>query len=137
MSELTETLKKLNSQIYANYTKMAKDFLDTVKAGKDINVKVDDKGNTMLHIYCMGGKSAIAAITMLLEAGADVNATNYNGETPLLLSVESDNAEVCQTLIENGAKLDIQDNLGRTPLKIAEALSKSTLKNILLTASYQ
>ncbi|WP_054649701.1 ankyrin repeat domain-containing protein [Salidesulfovibrio brasiliensis] len=51
-------------------------------------------------------EDAIEAVTILIEAGADVNATNRNGITPLSLAVQMDNIEIAQQLIAAGANCD-------------------------------
>ena len=53
----------------------------------------------------------------MLEHGADVNAV-INGSTLLHQSLDRDEAFV-RLLAEKGAKLDIKDATGRTPLDIA------------------
>jgi hypothetical protein len=58
------------------------------------------------------------AVRLLLERGADVNATGANGATLLHQSLDRGEAFV-RLLVERGAKLDIKDGSGRTPLDIA------------------
>ena len=57
------------------------------------------------------------AIRMMLEHGADVNAVT-NGSTLLHRSLDRGEAFV-RLLAEKGAKLDMKDATGRTPLDIA------------------
>src|SRR5688572_4578321 len=58
------------------------------------------------------------AVRLLLERGADVNATGANGATLLHQSLDRGEAFV-RLLVERGARLDIKDATGRTPLDIA------------------
>jgi hypothetical protein len=58
------------------------------------------------------------AVRLLLDHGADVNATGANGSTLLHQSVNRGPAFV-RLLIEHGAKLDAKDSSGRTPLDVA------------------
>jgi ankyrin repeat protein len=58
------------------------------------------------------------AVRLLLERGADVNATGTNGATLLHQSVNRGEAFV-RLLVEHGARLDLRDAGGRTPLDIA------------------
>jgi hypothetical protein len=58
------------------------------------------------------------AVRMLLDKGANVNATGTNGSTFLHQTVNRGPAFV-RMLVEHGAKLDVKDGSGRTPLDIA------------------
>jgi ankyrin repeat protein len=58
------------------------------------------------------------AIRLLLDRGADVNAAGANGATILHQSVDRGEAFV-RLLVERGARLDLKDSSGRTPLDIA------------------
>lgn len=55
-------------------------------------------------------------IKTLLDAGADVNARDVRGMTPLMLAVSTDrqDAAVIQMLLEHGADLTIKSKLGET-----------------------
>lgn len=58
------------------------------------------------------------AVQLLLDRGADVNAAAANGETLLHRSVARGDAFV-RLLVERGARLDVKDAGGRTPLDVA------------------
>jgi ankyrin repeat protein len=63
-------------------------------------------------------KSAIEAITLCLDRGADINESNGNGETALHIAVTQSDT-VVSFLAERGAQLDVKDRQGRTPLDVA------------------
>jgi uncharacterized protein len=63
-------------------------------------------------------KDAVEAVKACLDGGADVNAVNEVGETPLHAAVAQGPAMVA-LLAERGAKLDVKDKQGRTPLDVA------------------
>jgi ankyrin repeat protein len=75
------------------------------KAGSDNN---PDKGTY---------QDAIAAMTMLLNMGADVNASNVAGDTAAHAAVSS--PPVLQFLADHGAKMDVKNKQGRTALETA------------------
>ena len=45
-------------------------------------------------------------LDLLIEKGADVNAADLNGRTPLQSAVDSGNLEIAQLLIEKGAAIN-------------------------------
>jgi ankyrin repeat protein len=60
----------------------------------------------------------IEAITLCLDLGLDLNAFNDAGLTPMHMAVErGDN--IIKFLAERGARMDIKDKQGRTPLDAA------------------
>jgi ankyrin repeat protein len=61
---------------------------------------------------------ALEAIELCLNAGADIDAFNSNGQTAMHIAVERSDAMV-KFLAEHGATLDLKDKFGRTPLDIA------------------
>lgn len=90
------------------------------------NVPVDIKGfynNTPLHIASSNKRKEIA--TILLAAGADVNAINDNGDTPLHLACSEESKKTVNILL-NGPFMNamfcnpnIRNNNGSTPLHSA------------------
>lgn len=70
--------------------------------------------------------SAVAArergtIEVLLDAGADVNAVQHGGFTPLLEAAQTGQAEVVELLLERGADPDAKLDDGRTATDLARA----------------
>jgi len=65
---------------------------------------------------------AIAAIKLCLDAGADVNAADNQGDTALHGAAQKGWDQVVQFLADHDAKLDIKDKKGRTPLDAANGL---------------
>ncbi len=64
-------------------------------------------------------KKIIAAATFLLERGADINARDSNGTTPLLLAIQWGHPEIAKFLIARGADVHLKNNKGVTPLHAA------------------
>jgi ankyrin repeat protein len=65
-------------------------------------------------------KHCIEMAKMLLDAGADINAVNNNGQSSLHAAARMDMKDFVRYLGERGAKLDIKDRNGATALDIAE-----------------
>ncbi|KAF4635790.1 hypothetical protein G7Y89_g2312 [Cudoniella acicularis] len=84
----------------------------------DWNV-VDNEGNTPLHCIAYQSRPHAAAVTQLLDAGADPKLRNRKGETPLHLmrdfSSESEESAFL-ALLEAGSSIESRDNDGNTVL---------------------
>jgi uncharacterized protein len=66
---------------------------------------------------------AIEAIKICLEASIDINAVDSRGQTALHGAAFWGWDEVVQFLADHGAKLDVKDKQGRTPLDAANGLA--------------
>ena len=64
-------------------------------------------------------EGAIEVIKLCMERGADINAFNSNGLTALHRAAARGANKLVRFLAENGAKLDMRDKQGRTPLDTA------------------
>jgi hypothetical protein len=78
-----------------------------------VNV-VDNGGKTPLHHAASHRLSKI--VELLLNAGADVKASNSDGQTPLHLAAVFDYVEGVAALINANADINARDNCGQTPL---------------------
>lgn len=85
-----------------------------VKSKVDLEKK-DSKGSTILA-WAVDMKIDLKYVVMLVNAGADVNTQNHEGETPLMIATQTRELETMNFLIRSGAKLDIQDKDGDTAL---------------------
>ena len=94
----------------------------------------DRAGRTPLH-YAVADNE-LEKVRNLLAAGADPNAKEREGLTPLHAGAQlTDTGAVIRLLLDSGADPNALDNLGRNPLMVAVASSKSPLiQSILLNA---
>jgi hypothetical protein len=74
--------------------------------------------NQPLHAAIALGDSAETVI-LLLEAGADVNAAQAGGFTPLHQAAAAGKQELVKLLIENGARRDMRCDQGKLPADYA------------------
>jgi len=65
---------------------------------------------------------AIASIKLCLDAGADVNGADNQGQTALHGAAQKGWDQVVQFLVDHGAKLDVKDKRGHTSLDAAMGL---------------
>jgi len=77
---------------------------------------------TVGQTYTESVQARIDAVSLCLELGADVNATNSMGLTALLGAVNRGSNDIVELLVKRGARLDITDKEGRTPLRWAEGV---------------
>lgn len=70
-----------------------------------------------LHEAAFSGD--LDACKALIESGADVNNTNSEGHSSLMLAAFNGHSEIVGELIKNGAEVNISDNQGLTPLHFA------------------
>ncbi len=71
-------------------------------------------------------------LRMLLDAGADVNAADKHGVTPIYKAAESRSAKAVRMLLDAGADVRAADKHGVTPLnKAAERWRVDSLRILL------
>ena len=104
-------------------------------AGADPKLTLKDR-TTVLMISAAGGAvvgayavaipvtedSSIEAIKLCLDRGVDINAFKTNGTTAVHSAVQRGAPKVVRYLAEHGAKLDMKNKQGRTPLDIADGV---------------
>ena len=66
--------------------------------------------------YTESKESVMEALKLCLEKGADVNAHNSMGITAVIGAANRGSDDMLELLVQKGAKLDVKDNEGRTPL---------------------
>ena len=64
----------------------------------------------------------LEAASLCLQRGADVNAANSQGFTAMHGAANRGFDAMVKLLAENGAKLDVKDKQGRTPMTFAEGV---------------
>lgn len=78
-----------------------------LEAGANVHTKTRYGGDTLLHLAAGTGTSPFMApaIHILLNAGADINAINEDGENPLQKAIETNRKEAIKALTEAGASI--------------------------------
>ena len=100
-------------------------------AGADHNSHYAD-GYTLLHDAVRGGYSE-AILETIINHGADVNATNKNNVTALMIACGKGNKDAINMLLNAGADPNITDDMGATCIHhaVGEGCSKDVLETIM------
>ena len=76
----------------------------------------------------------MAAVSLLLGAKADVNATDYDGQTPLCAAAAKVHVAVIAALLASKAALNVADEGRKTPLQRAAEAGHSAAAALLQEA---
>ena len=96
-----------------------------------------DRGMRVLHIaLAMPSEATVAAtlLDLLLNAGADVNAKDKKGMTPLFLAVAQDKFDAALKLLQFKANASLQMDDGSTALFAAAMKGNRKMMELLLEA---
>ena len=77
--------------------------------------------------YTESPEHLMEAVKLCLEKGADINAANSMGITALIGAVNRGSNDILEYLVKNGAKLDVKDKEGRTPMVWAKGVFLATV----------
>jgi len=127
MSDSYEFLKAVRD---GNGTKVTQ-MLD--KPGSTIiNTRDRDSGDTGLHIVVK--RSDVTYTRYLLSRGANINAQDERGNTPLVLAVGGSCGECVDVLIRQRANVNLANASGETPLIRAVQIRNLEIAQRLITA---
>ncbi|KPJ78243.1 MAG: hypothetical protein AMJ54_04525 [Deltaproteobacteria bacterium SG8_13] len=100
----------------------------------------DAKGRTLLARVCANGypslhhMPAFHVARILVDSGADVNAVDHHGLTPLMNTAGSGALDIAALLVTNGARVDAATEDGQTALMIAAGKGHRDITALLLEA---
>jgi len=83
-----------------------------LEKGADVNYD----STIVLHIAC--GYQSRGIVGLLLDAGADVNARDGDGWTPLHWAILASNYDTARFLLEHGAEANARSEGGESPLDL-------------------
>ncbi len=100
------------------YVRTFSDAKLLLQYGANVHVK-DKEGTPLIVKEAASSKPAVAYIEFLIKQGADVNAKDANGRSPLYFAVYHLNEELLELLLKNGADPYVVDNDNTSILRVA------------------
>lgn len=92
-------------------------MVSLISLGADLEVKDYHHGRTALHVACTGPDEE--AVLILLDAGADLTATDSDGLSPLGVALVNKFYRIVPLLLEYGARLNYCDRAHLPQLLVA------------------
>lgn len=86
--------------------------------------------NQPLHA-CVALNSSLDVVRILLDCGADINATQHGGYTPLLQAASGGHKDLVLLLLESGARLDCVCDRGKSAVDYARERGHTEIAEIL------
>ncbi|XP_010867031.1 fibronectin type 3 and ankyrin repeat domains 1 protein isoform X3 [Esox lucius] len=83
----------------------------------------------LMRVSAVTGEAAVAAL--LITAGADVNARDRDGKTPLMIAVLNNHEGLVKLLLENGADRWIKNEFGSSAMEMAKAFDRKSIVHLL------
>ena len=98
-----------------------------------VSAVCSEEWGTPLHLACIGWRPGNATVvTLLLDAGAPVDALNKHGETPLVLAArEGGQPSVVAALLDRGANPCLCSKGGWSPMSAAASRGRDDVVRLL------
>ena len=110
-------------------------FRDWVLTPEILQIR-DGLGNTVFH-YVVQWQQLDEYIPRLISMGADIEAANATGETPLFMAVSKDLQSTTNILIRSGASIAARDVLGNSCLHTAVRWNAQKAASVLISAGIE
>jgi hypothetical protein len=104
--------------------------LDLIKAGAKLDVLTREDGSNLVF-RAASANSEKALAVLLKKDPSQVNAPNKKGETALHEAARYGSVKTLKTLLKAGAKKDLKNQAGKTPLDLASDLKNTDAEKLL------
>lgn len=128
--------------MYAIFNENKDMFQFLLEKGANPNKMADFRGSyfsplmvcAMMNSYKKASKAQKEMAQILIEKGADINATDHHGRTALVLSIYYCQPEMAELLIKNGADVSKAPDERATALRIAQTnwSQRQDFKNVFV-----
>ena len=121
------SVKNKNGQTALNIAEES--HCDELKAMLKAKIKERKEFNSLMNSCSRGDLDGVKTI---LKRWSQVNATNENGDSPLIVSCESEHVYIVDCLLKHGADINYQNCHKKRALDIAVGKGNSKLVEVLL-----
>lgn len=139
-SNLTSTesrvLSKETLMIFKSIENDNIEYLKKKLAKKEIDFGVMNKSGDSLLVFA-AGRNKKAAVQLLLNAGAPVNAYGGQGDSALIRAVSEDRRDVVKILLDAKASVNVRGSkayLGASPLFLASSIGSIEIVDMLVSS---
>jgi ankyrin repeat protein len=125
------------------YRALTRGDIHTLRQLLELGVPPDERdaeGRTLLARVCSKGYASLKPMPafpvarLLVDSGADVNASDRRGRTPLINAAGSGALDLAALLVSSGAEVDAATTDGQTALMIAAGKGQKEIAALLLEA---
>ncbi|KAJ4257424.1 hypothetical protein NW762_008548 [Fusarium torreyae] len=94
---------------------------------------IDNDGQSALHLSAASDVLEDETLPALINAGADINLIDYNGQTPLLVAIQHGRWSAAAKLVQSGADLEVRLPDGKTALHLAITMRNQEFTQVLIS----
>ncbi|CAK8579096.1 unnamed protein product [Lathyrus sativus] len=112
-------INAISRQAFTGGSFNAASLINFNSSSESENQLIEDiqNGSSVLHLACLASDAGM--VDLLLQYGADINACDSRGRTPLHYCITRGKPAAAKVLLVRGANPHVADKEGHTPLKLA------------------
>jgi ankyrin repeat protein/outer membrane biosynthesis protein TonB len=101
-----------------------------ILVGTNVDVNARDQRQNTALVRAAGSFGDLVMVQTLISAGADVNAADKNGMTPLIWAARWGDPQRVEALVNAGADVNARDNTGKTAMDYARSRGPSAAETV-------